>query len=73
MKLLFPFARTVCHARGLRFDAQGNETAFDFHQCVNTAKSSGFNGVYSIEIGGRDGADPYEKVELVKNELLKYL
>ena len=73
LKLLFPFARTVCHARGLRFDAQGNETAFDFHQCVNTAKNSGFKGVYSIEIGGRDGGDPYEKVELVKNELLKYL
>ena len=30
LKLLFPFARTVCHAKGLEFDAQGNETKFDF-------------------------------------------
>jgi len=71
LKLLFPFARTVCHAKGLQFDAGGNETAFDFAQCVNTAKSAGFRGVYSIEIG-RQG-DPYEKVQLVANELLRYL
>jgi sugar phosphate isomerase/epimerase len=71
LPLLFPFARTVCHAKGLKFDAQGNETVFDFPRCMKTAKEARFNGVYSIEYEG-DG-DPYEGVQRVVDELNRYL
>jgi sugar phosphate isomerase/epimerase len=71
LKLLFPFGRIVCHAKGLKFDAQGNETVFNFPQCVETAKKSGFKGVYSIEFEGE--GDPYEGVQRVVDELMRYL
>jgi len=71
LKLLFPFARTVCHAKGLKFDDKGNETAFDFAQCVKTSKTAGFKGVYSIEYEGE--GDPYQGVQHVVDELLRYL
>jgi sugar phosphate isomerase/epimerase len=71
LKLLFPFGRIVCHAKGLKFDAQGNETVFNFPQCVETAKKSGFKGVYSIEFEGE--GDPYEGVQHVVDELMRYL
>ncbi len=71
LKLLFPFARTVCHAKGLEFDAQGNETKFDFAQCVKTSKDAGYKGVYSIEYEG--GGDPYVGVQRVVDELNRYL
>ncbi len=71
LKLLFPFGRTVCHAKGLKFDDKGNETMFDFAQCVKTAKAAGFKGVYSIEYEGE--GDPYVGVQHVVDELLRYL
>jgi sugar phosphate isomerase/epimerase len=71
LKLLFPFGRIVCHAKGLKFDVQGNETVFNFPQCVETAKKSGFKGVYSIEFEGE--GDPYEGVQRVVDELMRYL
>jgi sugar phosphate isomerase/epimerase len=71
LKLLFPFARTVCHAKGLKINAKGNETMFDFAQCVATAKSSGFRGTYSIEYEGE--GDPYQGVQYVVDELLQFL
>jgi sugar phosphate isomerase/epimerase len=68
---LFPFAKSVCHAKGLEFDANGNETKFDFRKCVEISKKAGFKGVYSIEYEGRE--DPYEGVQKVVDELLRYL
>jgi sugar phosphate isomerase/epimerase len=71
LKLLFPFARTVCHAKGLKFDDKGNETVFDFPKCVQTSKAAGFKGVYSIEFEGE--GDPYEGVRKVVEELQRNL
>jgi len=71
LKLLFPYGRTVCHAKGLKFDDKGNETMFDFAQCVQTSKAAGFKGVYSIEFEGE--GDPQVGVQHVVDELLRYL
>ena len=71
LPLLFPFGRTVCHAKGLDLDANGNETAFDFEKCVQTARSAAFNGIYSIEYEG--SGDAYTGVQAVVNELVRYL
>jgi sugar phosphate isomerase/epimerase len=71
LKLLFPFSHAVCHAKGLKFDDKGNETAFDFAQCVKTSKAAGFKGVYSIEYEGV--GDPHQGVQHVVDELLRYL
>ena len=68
---LFPFASTVAHAKGLKFDAQGNETQFDFARCMAAAKAAGFKGVFSIEYEG--GGDPYVGVGNVVNELKRSL
>ena len=67
LKLLFPFAHAVCHAKGLKFDDKGNETMFDFPQCVKTSKSAGFKGVYSVEFEGE--GDPHTGVQHVIDEL----
>jgi len=69
LTLLFPYAPTVCHAKGLAFDAQGNETRFNFPACVAIAKRENFRGVYSVEFEG--AGDPYEGVQNVINELLR--
>ena len=71
LKLLFPYGRTVCHAKGLKFDDKGNETAFDFGRCVETSKSAGFKGVYSIEYEGE--GNPHQGVQYVVDELLRFL
>jgi sugar phosphate isomerase/epimerase len=71
LKMLFPFASTVCHAKGLEFDADGAEKAFDFPQAMEIAKKAGFRGVYSIEFDGP--GDPYEGIQKTLDELLKYL
>ncbi len=71
LPLLFPYARTVCHAKGLDLDANGNETAFDFEKCVQTAKTADFKGIYSIEYEG--AGDAFDGVQGVVNELVRYL
>lgn len=71
LPLLFPFARTVCHAKGHEFDANGNETTFDFKRCVEISKQAKYKGVYSIEYEGP--GDPYEGVRKVADELLRLL
>jgi len=71
LKLLFPYARVVCHAKGLEFDAQGNETKFNFARCMEIAKRAGFKGVYSIEFEGP--GDPYVGVQKTLDELLRFL
>jgi len=71
IKLLFPFARVVCHAKGLEFDAQGNETKFNFAKCMEISKQVGFKGIYSIEFEGP--GDPYVGVQKTLDELLRFL
>jgi sugar phosphate isomerase/epimerase len=71
LRLLFPYAPTVCHAKGLEFDTAGNETKFDFKRCVQISREAHFKGVYSIEYEGP--ADPYEGVQRVVDELMRYL
>jgi sugar phosphate isomerase/epimerase len=71
LPLLFPYAHVVCHAKGLEFDAAGNETKFDFPKCIQISKKAAFTGVYSIEYEGP--GDPYEGVQKTLDELLKYL
>jgi len=71
LKLLVPYARVLCHAKGLEFDAQGNETKFDFAKCLETCKQAGFKGIYSIEFEGP--GDPYVGVQKTLDELLRYL
>ncbi len=71
LKLLFPYARVLCHAKGLEFDAQGNETRFNFARCMEIAKQAGFKGVYSIEFEGP--GDPYVGVQKTLEELLRFL
>ena len=69
LALLFPHAPTVCHAKGVQFDAGGNETKFNFSQCVEIAKRESFRGAYSVEFEGP--GDPYTGVQNVIDELLK--
>jgi sugar phosphate isomerase/epimerase len=71
LKLLFPYAHSVCHAKGLKFDEKGNETMFDFAQCVKTSKAAGFKGIYSIEFEGE--GDAHAGVQHVVDELHRYL
>lgn len=71
LALLFPFALTVCHAKGLSFNAQGNEVEYNFPACVEIAKKERFRGVYSVDYGG--SGDPYQGVQNVINELLSNL
>lgn len=71
LKLLFPYAQTICHAKGLKFDANGAETEYDFPQAINISKKTGFNGWYSIEFEGP--GDPYAGIQETLDELLKYL
>ncbi|HEV2176506.1 MAG TPA: TIM barrel protein [Terriglobia bacterium] len=71
LPLLFPYAKTVCHAKGLNLDASGNETRFDFGKCVEISQRAGYKGVYSIEYEGP--GDAYDGVQKVVNELLRYL
>ena len=71
LPILFSYARTVCHAKGLKFDGNGNESAFDFQKCVQISKDAGFHGVYSAEYEGT--GDDYAGVQAVVSELLRYL
>jgi len=71
LRLLYPYARTVSHAKGLKFDSQGKETAFDFPDAIQAAKAAGYNGVFSIEYEGP--GDPFAGVQHVVDELNRYL
>ncbi len=71
LELLFPHARVVCHAKGMEFDAAGNETQYNFSKCIEISKKAGFKGVYSIEFEGP--GDPYAGCQKVLNNLLKDL
>lgn len=71
LRLLYPYARTVSHAKGLKFDDAGKETAFDFPDAIEAAKHAGYNGVFSIEYEGP--GDPHIGVQHVVDELNRYL
>ncbi len=71
LPLLYPYAPTVSHAKGLEFDEHGVETAFDFPRAMLASKHAGFKGVYSIEYEGP--GDAYTGVQNVVNELVRYL
>jgi sugar phosphate isomerase/epimerase len=71
LELMFPYAPVVCHVRGLAFNAQGEETGFDFRRCMKVAAAAGFKGVYSVEFGGQ--GEPYDGIQKTIDELLKYL
>jgi sugar phosphate isomerase/epimerase len=71
LKLLFPLARTVCHARDTETDASGKLVSFDMGQCVRIARASGFQGLYSVE--GESGGDTYANIQHVVDDLMKYL
>jgi sugar phosphate isomerase/epimerase len=71
LKMLFPYAQTVCHAKGLEFDAERAEKGYDFPQAMEIARKAGFRGVYSIEFDGP--GDPYAGIQKTLDELLKYL
>jgi sugar phosphate isomerase/epimerase len=71
LKMLLPYAQSVCHAKGLTFDANGAETEYDFPKAMEIAKKALFHGVYSIEFEGL--GDPYLGTERTLDELLTYL
>jgi sugar phosphate isomerase/epimerase len=71
LKMLFPYAATVCHAKGLEFDADGTEKTYDFQKAMEIAKRAGFRGVYSIEFDGP--GDPYTGIQKTLDELLSNL
>ncbi|MGH9351636.1 MAG: sugar phosphate isomerase/epimerase family protein [Terriglobia bacterium] len=71
LEIMFRHASIVCHASGVSFDAGGNETTFDFKGCIEIAKRFRFRGIYSVEYGG--AGDPYQGVQHVVNELIRYL
>lgn len=71
LEILFPRAPVLCHASGVSFDAEGNETTFDFKSCVEMAKRFRFRGIYSVVYEGT--GDPYQGVQHVVNELIRFL
>jgi sugar phosphate isomerase/epimerase len=71
LELMFPYAHTVCHARGLTFNERGEETSFDLRRCVEISQKAGFKGVYSAEFGS--GVDPYEDIQKILDLLAKVL
>jgi len=69
LALLFNYASTVCHVKGMEFDAAGNEMKYNFARCVEIAKRQHFRGIYSVEFEGP--GDAYVGVQNVINELVR--
>lgn len=67
LQLLFPYARTVCHAKASRRREQMDDAQF-VSRCVAIAKQAGFRGVYSVEYGG---PDPYGGVQHIIDLLMQ--
>ncbi len=67
LQLLFPYARTVCHAKASRRREQMDDAQF-VSRCVAIAQQAGFRGVYSIEYGG---PDPYGGVQHIIDLLMQ--
>lgn len=71
LEILFPRATVLCHASGVAFNAVGDETTFDFKDCIELARRYRFRGIYSVEYQGT--RDPYQGVQGVVNELIRFL
>jgi hypothetical protein len=71
LKLLFPYAHIVCHAKGLDIGPDGIEKEYDFPNAMEISKKAGFKGIYSIEYEG--AGDPYTGIQKTLDELVKYL
>jgi hypothetical protein len=71
LKLLFPYAQTVCHVGGFEPKAEGNETSYNFPALLEIARNASFRGVYAINFDGP--GDPYAGIQRTLDELLKYL
>jgi sugar phosphate isomerase/epimerase len=71
LKMLFPYAHTLCHAKSPQFEAAGAEQSYGFPEALAIARKAGFRGVYSIEFDGP--GDPYDGIQKTLDELLKYL
>jgi len=69
LQLLFPFARTVCHAKASRRRESVDEAQF-VSRCVQISRQAGFQGIHSIEYGG---PDPSGGVQHIIDLLLQYL
>jgi sugar phosphate isomerase/epimerase len=64
LRLMFPLAKTICHAKL-------KQGGVDFARCVQISQDAHFEGVYSIEAGGK--GDPYQEVQQVIDKLIQYL
>jgi sugar phosphate isomerase/epimerase len=64
LRLMFPLAVAVCHAKV-------NPAKFDFARCMQISKAANYQGVYSIEAGGRGNA--YDAVQQVLDALMDQL
>jgi L-ribulose-5-phosphate 3-epimerase len=71
LEQLFPYARIVCHAKGMKFDSTGKEMEYNFPKCIEISKKTGFKGIYSIEFEGE--GDPYAGCQKVLDNLIRYL
>lgn len=63
LRLLYPLAITVSHVKL-------NPARFDFGKAIRISREMGFKGTYSLEAGG---PDPYNTVQKLLDELLKYI
>lgn len=70
LKVLFPYARFVCHAKARANKEYGDDMGEYVRTCVDISKAAGYRGVYSIEYSG---PDPYAGVPVIIDLLLKYL
>ena len=71
LRILFPFAKTVCHVKDPKLGADWRGGAFDFGGCMNTSRRTGFSGFYSIE--AEFGGNPYVSVRRLLDELVEHL
>jgi sugar phosphate isomerase/epimerase len=69
LKLLFPYAHSVCHVKTPHRKEEGDAAQF-VGRCIQLAKQAGFRGIYSIESGG---PDPYNEVQKVIDLVLQFL
>jgi len=63
LRLMYPLAKGISHAK--------LDPRFDLAKRLHIAREAGYNGVFSIEAGGR--GDPYEAVQQVFDALNKAL
>jgi sugar phosphate isomerase/epimerase len=70
LRLLFPYARFVCHAKARANKEYGDDMGEYVKTCVDIGRAANYQGVYSIEYSG---PDPYAGVPVIIDLLLKYI